>query len=68
MENSEYVVLSRKSYDELKAEIGELQADLQIANDKIAALKETIAELEDMQDEESLDEGDWDEDTPTDNG
>lgn len=63
MENiKEYIVLSRDSYDDLNAQIGELQSDLQIANDKIAALKETIAELEDMQDEESLDEEDWDED------
>ena len=45
MENSEYVVLSRKSYDELKAEIGELQADLQIANDKLEECEKKIKEL-----------------------
>lgn len=48
MENSEYVVLSRKSYDELKAEIGELQVDLQIANDKLEEFEtkyQTLTEL-----------------------
>lgn len=45
MENSEYVVLSRKSQDELKAEIGELQVDLQIANDKLEECEKKIKEL-----------------------
>lgn len=45
MENSEYVVLSRKSYDELKAEIEELQVDLQIANDKLEECEKKIKEL-----------------------
>lgn len=45
MENSEYVVLSRKSYDELKAEIGVLQTDLQIANDKLEECEKKIKEL-----------------------
>ena len=55
MENiKEYIVLSRDSYDDLNAQIGELQSDLQIANDKIVALKETIAELEDMHEDKKV--------------
>jgi DNA-binding SARP family transcriptional activator len=45
MENSEYVVLNRESYDDLKAEIGELQVDLQIANDKLDECEKKIKEL-----------------------
>lgn len=45
MENSEYVVLNRESYDDLKAEIGELQVDLQIANDKLEECEKKIKEL-----------------------
>ena len=46
MENiKEYVVLSRDSYDDLQAQVGELQADLQIANDEIAEYEKKIAEL-----------------------